>query len=199
VWHHSHHDKHNHNSTSLINSERTPTSILATHQHTGTSATSSNSTPNKPSISDSDANQLVPHAKENVRLPRSLKPLAYDLKLIPFMFEKNFTFNGDVKILFEVLEECDNITLHAESLKIGDHNVEVYLHQNTTNQTLRESAKIGKKKQYFVESKQFYVIEMSQKLKKGSVYELVIRFTGVLNDYLQGFYRSSYSDGNNVR
>jgi aminopeptidase N len=137
--------------------------------------------------------------KENVRLPRSLKPLAYDLKLIPFMFDKNFTFDGEVTILFEVLDECDNITLHAESLRILDDNVEVYLHQNTTNQTLRDSAKVGKKKQYFVESKQFYVIEVSQKLKKGSVYELMIRFTGVLNDFLQGFYRSSYSDGKNVR
>jgi hypothetical protein len=188
------HHIHNHdtnNSTTLVSS-------IISHSSNNnkpiTNSTISDGTPTFPLTIDPNLEIKVPEVKENVRLPRSLKPLAYDIKLIPFLIENNFTFNGDVTILFEVLEECENITLHAESLKILDKNVEVRLHQNTINNTV-----IGKKKQYFVESKQFYVVEVDQKLKKGTVYELVIRFTGILNDYLQGFYRSSYSDGKNVR
>lgn len=42
----------------------------------------------------------------NVRLPHSIVPNSYDIKLMPFIWEKNFTFNGEVSdeilILFPI-------------------------------------------------------------------------------------------------
>ena len=40
---------------------------------------------------------------------------------------------------------------------------------------------------------EFLIIELrSSRLNKGTNYQLTIKFTGVLNDQLRGFYRSSY-------
>lgn len=44
--------------------------------------------------------------------------------------------------------------------------------------------------------RQFFIMKTSQTLKKGQQYEVQMRFTGHLNDLLQGFYRSSYQQDN---
>ena len=36
--------------------------------------------------------------KLDVRLPKSVVPHSYELKLIPFIWERNFTFNGEVSV-----------------------------------------------------------------------------------------------------
>ena len=41
---------------------------------------------------------LAEKNKQNVRLPKSIVPDSYELKLIPFIWEGNFTFNGEVNI-----------------------------------------------------------------------------------------------------
>lgn len=136
----------------------------------------------------------------DLRLPRSMVPISYDIQLIPFLFNKNFTFIGQVKILVNVTESCKNITLHAAALTIQNSDVVV---KKVDNQTLNygtpNSARIDIKSQYFVEPKQFYVIELNDTLQAGSLYALDIKYTGVLNDLLQGFYRSSYNIGNESR
>lgn len=139
-------------------------------------------------------------AKENttkvdVRLPRAIRPISYDLKLVPFLIVDNFTFKGETQIKIRVLEDCMNITLHSVQLKIQDEDVSV--HKLTDND--QEDQEIPKRLQYFVDEKQFFVIELKEKLLKDSEYLLKIRYTGILNDYLQGFYRSSYTVGNETR
>lgn len=133
----------------------------------------------------------------DLRLPRSIVPITYDIKLIPFLFNNNFTFAGEVKIVVNVTESCKNVTLHATALTIHDSDVVV---KKVDNQTLTTTnARIGIKSQYFVEPKQFYVIELNDTLLVGSLYAVEIKYTGVLNDLLQGFYRSSYTLGNESR
>ncbi|KAG8325535.1 hypothetical protein J6590_065987 [Homalodisca vitripennis] len=39
------------------------------------------------------------------------------IELIPFIWEKNFTFNGNVVILLNVTQPTENITLHINDLK----------------------------------------------------------------------------------
>lgn len=134
-------------------------------------------------------------AKEEVpylRLPRSVVPTAYDIKLIPFIWPNNFTFLGEVRILVSILESTNNITLHAEtSIKIKNEDVRVRLVENGTASSNEVIAK-----QYFENTKQFYVMEFKTKLQKGEIYEINIKYVGVLDAYLQGFYRSSYIEGN---
>ena len=88
--------------------------------------------PNPPEMSTSSltlpttkipASNAAGESSTDVRLPRSLRPISYELKLVPFLIVDNFTFNGDVKIIFQVLEDCKNITLHTFQLKIADDDV----------------------------------------------------------------------------
>lgn len=140
------------------------------------------------------------HAKEEapyLRLPRSVVPTAYDIKLIPFIWPDNFTFVGDVRILVTILEATNNITLHAEtSIKIKKEDVTVRL-VDKTNGTESPDEVIAK--QGFETIKQFYVMEFKKKLQKGEIYEIRIKYAGVLDAYLQGFYRSSYVEGNKTK
>lgn len=135
----------------------------------------------------------------NLRLPHSVIPIAYDLKLIPFMIENNFTFNGDVRIIVNVSESTKNITLHAFALKIKNTDVMVKILNQHYNVSANKSDVQNITKQYFVYASQFYVIEFDKALQVNESYEIWIRFNGVLNDYLQGFYRSSYRMGNETR
>lgn len=129
-----------------------------------------------------------------LRLPRSVVPNAYDIKLIPFIWPNNFTFMGDVRILVNIVEPTNNITLHAEiSIKIKNEDVRVRLLNGTDNTDEVIS------KQYFEQPKQFYVMEFPKTLQKGEMYEIRIKYVGVLDAYLQGFYRSSYIEGNTTR
>lgn len=157
----------------------------------------------------------------DVRLPRSVEPLAYNVRLIPFMFGDNFTFAGTVDIEVRVLEDCDNITLHAVALKIHEAHVEQQRPPPKTRATRATGASLDDSYEYddddyndigggnrtvveieqqvVVESKQFYVLKTSRKLRVGERYTVRIRYEGVLNDYLQGFYRSSYTVRNETR
>ncbi|XP_053689717.1 aminopeptidase N [Sabethes cyaneus] len=181
------------------------------------------------SQSNATDGQSVQLKDDSVRLPRSIEPIAYDIQLIPFIVEDNFTFSGVVEIDILVREKCDNITLHAVALQIHEASIQwsmkpiddAFAYSDTgTNdnrytsrfRTSREStgdnsvrdkddeehepenaAEIEISEQFFIESKQFLVLKLNQFLQVNERYTMRIKFGGVLNDYLQGFYRSSYT------
>lgn len=131
--------------------------------------------------------------EQDLRLPRSLKPVSYNINLLPFIFPSNFTFIGDVNIVFTVSEECDNITLHATDLQIS--LVEVF-HLNNTQKTEERLKVTG----YSTDlERQFFVVKMKQNFIQGNSYKIFLKFNGKLNDNLHGFYRSSYKLGNETR
>lgn len=211
-----------------------------------TSTSSSTTTASVPEIShqstSSSDGQPITAQEDDVRLPRSIEPIAYNIRLIPFIFEDNFTFAGTVDIEVRVKEDCDNITLHAVALQIheahvqrhepgasreddgGDNGGRNARHVRTTsdatgnsgdNREQNEVDNVGDAadddgaggdsrgieidRQFVVESKQFYVLMFKRKLRAGERYVVRIKFDGVLNDYLQGFYRSSYIVRNETR
>lgn len=125
-------------------------------------------------------------------LPKSVRPLQYDLKFTPFLDEKNFTYNGVAKIRVKVLENCKNITLHARALRIDQPSLTVRLDRNGSDP-------IAVVKQYYVEEKQFYVLELAEDLQAEEIYEILINFKGMLSADLEGFYRSKYEVGNETR
>lgn len=120
----------------------------------------------------------------DVRLPRSIEPVSYDIRLVPFLVTDNFTFNGQVTILVRALEDCRNITLHATAITI--HSVRI-------EDDTAEPVEIRDKRADTM--RQFFIIETDTWLQKGSSYRVYITYEGILNDYLQGFYRSSYRSG----
>lgn len=140
-------------------------------------------------LTSSSANpDLTPKTSSNrddevgQRLPRSLLPSEYRLKIIPHLEEGNFTSSGKLWITFACNESTDKIVLNAREITFD----EVELHSLTndilvTNVTLKNNSDV-------------VTIQLNKPLKKDDNYKLYIRFTGILNDVLQGFYRSSYVD-----
>uniref|UniRef100_A0A1L8E2W2 Aminopeptidase n=1 Tax=Nyssomyia neivai TaxID=330878 RepID=A0A1L8E2W2_9DIPT len=124
-------------------------------------------------------------------LPTALKPLHYDLKIQPFFASKNFTFDGEVTVTLEVVEECKNITLHSVALRIPEKEIKII-----ENGTEKE---IGVTGTSYVETQQFLIIKTSALLDKGKIYKVHMKFHGILNEYMQGFYKSSYQVGNDTR
>ncbi|XP_015184599.1 PREDICTED: aminopeptidase N isoform X1 [Polistes dominula] len=133
--------------------------------------------------------------KIDVRLPKSVIPESYELRLVPFIWEGNFTFNGEVTILVNVTENTNNVTLHATDMKIDESLTSIREFSMSGNKT----KPITIVEQKNDTERQFHVIKTSDTLKEGKQYLVHLKFVGHLNDYLQGFYRSSYTVGNQTR
>lgn len=124
----------------------------------------------------------------DVRLPTSIVPHSYKLKLIPFLQEGNFTFQGEVQILVNVTSTTSNITLHADELLIDSVSV-----------TDAEGKSVSIIAARDIKRKQFLVIDLAEEIAAKNQYYVYLTFKGVLNDLLQGFYRSSYQENNETR
>lgn len=135
-----------------------------------------------------DVEKLKPY----VRLPRSISPIKYDIKLLPFIFEGNFTFNGNVSITIKVLEDTNNVTLHATELVILETEISA-LNESGPNKTIKI---VGYSNDT---EKQFHIVHLKNNLTMGQLYQINMSFVGKLNDNLHGFYRSSYKDNNTTR
>lgn len=114
------------------------------------------------------------------RLPTGVVPTDYLVVLEPIF--DNFTFNGYVEIAVNVNEATDNITLHAAEITFlqtdvfnASDNITKIL--NETDDSVRE----------------FRIIHFEKTLAPGN-YTIKISYTGILNNRLRGFYRSSYKN-----
>lgn len=72
--------------------------------------------------------------EENIRLPSSIKPVYYRLKIFPKLdefSEDNFTYTGEVKIVIRALQKTNRIILNVDEMDITDDNVTVSTVQTT--------------------------------------------------------------------
>lgn len=165
-----------------------------THRHYGNDLISPTSTLSLTTSTLTPDNNGTKHAKD-LRLPRSIHPISYDVVLLPFLATDNFTFNGDIVIKIQILENCKNVTLHSLSLQIiWNHS---HIQKLDVDGIPEENVTIHN--QYFVEDKQFLVLETSKELEANSFYLVKLRFIGTIKDNLQGFYKSSYNVGSETR
>jgi len=117
------------------------------------------------------------------RLPRNAIPAHYDLYLEPNL--DSFTFDGSVSIRIEATESLDVIVLNAAEIEMktmtlrgADSAVEVSgvsYDEEYARATLKLAAPVAP-----------------------GTYTLDIDYTGLINDQLRGFYRSTYKDGDGV-
>lgn len=140
--------------------------------------------------------------RSNIRLPETMHPLHYELKLMPFLLPGNFTFGGDARITVNVTQSCQNITLHANALRMRTIHV---WHIGNATQTLNNThgdqqqqhrTELKVTRSFLREPDQLFVIVFDTQLQPNNIYEIQIQYTGILDDTLQGFYRSSYKEGN---
>lgn len=126
------------------------------------------------------------------RLSTKVIPHSYKLKLIPFIYTGNFTFHGEVTILVNITENVDSITLHADELEIENDSVQVYAEGGDYYEVVISELTNNSKSD-------FLTLKLEEELQEGKQYNIFIKFKGVLNDMMEGFYRSSYQDKNNTR
>lgn len=118
------------------------------------------------------------------RLPDSVIPVNYELKIQPFLNPTDFRFNGSVLILLHCRTPTNNIQLHANGLEIHEQQVAIRSVANGSQIRL-----VGLKLE-----KDLLTLKLDQNLKQNEDYTLFIPFKGILTTSLGGFYRSRYFD-----
>lgn len=117
---------------------------------------------------------------EDYRLPNNTVPLDYDIKLIPYLDVGNFTFDGEVTISVTVIAQTTTIVLHAHELNIANVSV---TSGNVTYPIANET---------YNSELHFYTLTFATTLASGN-YSIYAKYTGTLDDDMNGFYRSSYT------
>ncbi|XP_018019814.1 aminopeptidase N [Hyalella azteca] len=129
----------------------------------------------------------------NVRLPTSLSPVSYVLRLQP-LINGNFTILGYVEIVFGVIEATNNITLHIKDIITKNDTIQLYSGDKPNGQP------IAIVEHSYDADRDFYTATLAEPLTAGRQYLLLMEYEGYLNDQLVGFYRSQYKrdDGSEV-
>jgi len=113
------------------------------------------------------------------RLPTTVTPYRYELRLEPDL--KNFSFSGDEAVTVVVAQPTIEIVLNALELEIDEAAAE-------QNGRIVQSARIEMEP-----ARERAHIYLRDTLTPGE-WNLSIKFRGILNDKLHGFYRSQYTD-----
>ena len=114
-----------------------------------------------------------------VVLPENVKPSRYRLTLQPDL--QTFTFQGTQTVDIEVVNPTARIVLNAAELEISD----VVLRRNGASVPASSVTVDG--------DTETAILDFGKVLSQGPA-QLEMRFTGILNDRLVGFYRSEYQD-----
>ncbi len=114
----------------------------------------------------------------NYRLPKTVTPSRYELRLAPDL--QKFTFDGEETVAIAVNEPTDEVVLNALELEIDRASVE------------RADAKLDATVELDPKMERAR-LKFAQMLAPGA-WQLKIAFRGILNDKLHGFYRSQYQD-----
>lgn len=120
--------------------------------------------------------------KSSYLLPSSVVPANYEVTLWPDF--ENFTFDGVVAVDLSIRESVHSITMHALELKFDSSDVELWLDARTEPIVCQEVR--------FDESAQTVTLVFAEEIRVGSVAYLEIKYKGILNDQMAGFYRSKY-------
>jgi len=123
----------------------------------------------------------IPEWERNVRLPKHLLPLHYDLYLHPDLDTGLFT--GDVEIRISALQESSFLLVHVKDLEIA--STTLVNDEDKSNIPILESFEFTKN--------EFWVVRPKSALSPGN-YSLGIRFSGSLTNGITGFYKSVYKN-----
>ncbi|XP_048877195.1 endoplasmic reticulum aminopeptidase 1b isoform X2 [Brienomyrus brachyistius] len=119
-----------------------------------------------------------PFPWHKMRLPETIRPLHYDLRIHPNLTSLDFT--GTVEIHLEVLHNTDSIILHSKNLQIS-------------KAVLLESDKHHPLKVLELPSfEQVALVTDALRITSGRRYRVRMDFAANLSDSFHGFYKSTY-------
>ncbi len=113
------------------------------------------------------------------RLPYTVEPARYELTLAPDLEQSAFT--GEERVHVRVHEPTAEIVLNAADLDVGDGRL------------IGEDGVIRPGRVTLVEDEERAVVSLDEEAPPGG-HTLHLSFSGTLNDQLQGFYRSQFTD-----
>ncbi len=116
------------------------------------------------------------HLNNPYRLPRTVLPRRYDVTLDPNL--STATFSGSVTIEAEVVNPTHEVVMNAKELTVAS----VLVNGVDSSFSLHEDTER---------------LVISSDVQQGPC-TITIEFTGILNDKLRGFYRSTFTDDNGV-
>ncbi|KAK3825248.1 MAG: aminopeptidase [Benniella sp.] len=119
-----------------------------------------------------------------VVLPTNVRPTHYDLTLTPDL--SNFVFHGQVLINLDVNKPTTAITLNSNQLDI--------LSARLTNLALKTESSQDATDITIEKANETATFTFAEELQPGTTAVLHIVFKGILNDNMNGFYRSSFKD-----
>ena len=119
------------------------------------------------------------------RLPTTVRPSAYRLELAPDL--EAATFSGEVAIDIDVADEVGSITLNAIELSISAATL-----VRPGDASSSEVVSID-----FDEDEERVTLTFATPIPAGPA-TVHLTFTGILNDMLHGFYRSTFTDADGV-
>lgn len=126
------------------------------------------------------------HTLNSARLPTSLRPIHYTLRLQPFI-NGNLSIHGSVDIRFKVVEPTDKVVLNMADIITRNESVTVEA-EGAAGERIRVVC------QTYDSLLQLYTAHLEQRLLPTTTYLFHMDFQGYLNDKLVGFYRSEYKD-----
>mmetsp|Transcript_26571 Transcript_26571/g.62089 ORF Transcript_26571/g.62089 Transcript_26571/m.62089 type:complete len:891 (+) Transcript_26571:103-2775(+) len=119
--------------------------------------------------------------KERVLLPDAVLPQKYDIRLQPDL--EKFVFGGSVRISVDVHEATDEVSVHAREL------------QFISAKFVSDSSATPIEVAQFQFNKKMMVMKLCfDELLPVGAGVIEIEYTGILNNEMAGFYRSSYTD-----
>ncbi|EFN62042.1 Puromycin-sensitive aminopeptidase, partial [Camponotus floridanus] len=126
----------------------------------------------------------------NYRLPANVVPVHYNIKLIPYIVEDNFTFEGESNINITIRHVTQTLSLHVLELTINETETSLF----DNNGIIYTPAMYN-----YDNITQILVLNFNDELSPGN-YILKMRYVGILHNDLQGFFISSYinEEGNDV-
>ncbi|MDA0733136.1 MAG: M1 family metallopeptidase [Chloroflexi bacterium] len=116
-------------------------------------------------------------ASEAVILPKNVIPQKYTLKLQPNF--QDFTFQGEETIDIAISESTSEILLNSSDIEI--HSAAL----------VRDGVTTAASGISYAKAVETAAISFPQPIVTGTA-QIVLKFTGILNDKLRGFYRSQY-------
>lgn len=127
------------------------------------------------------------------RLPRSVKPQHYNLRILTHLEDASrLFFTGDVEIRIHILQATSNITLHVNSrLNIATNGTWLQSVSSKCNKDIRIN-RVDRNSKY-----DFYIMHLDTELLPTKRYILRLQFWARLGRAMSGYYASSYRDGCN--
>uniref|UniRef100_A0A7S2QD15 Aminopeptidase n=1 Tax=Zooxanthella nutricula TaxID=1333877 RepID=A0A7S2QD15_9DINO len=121
-------------------------------------------------------------AQGRVLLPDAVLPYRYSIRLVPDL--ERFVFDGEVKVEVEVHEATSEVTMHAKELQFLSASFQ-------SAEAGAEAAGAVEINQRCKDTTVTFVFPEVLPVGKGVV---TVKYVGVLNNQMAGFYRSSYKD-----